>query len=73
MLTVQCSNPPFSGKPLFGISRWVTAGRLPVHLVEAASLEVGSRCLMPNGKVLCLAVPVDGLRDSYVKPTFLRI
>ena len=49
VLTVQCSNPLFSGKPLFGISRWVTAGRLPVQLVEAASLEVGSACLMSIG------------------------
>ena len=62
----------FSGKPLFGVSRWVTAGKQPVDLVEAASLEVGSRCLMPNGKVLCLAGLVDGpLRDSYLKPTYV--
>src|SRR5439155_8990351 len=26
-------------------------------------------CLMPNGKVLCVAGPVDGQRDSYLPPT----
>lgn len=69
VLEVQRSNPPFAGKHLFGINLWVPAGKLPVDLVEAASLEIGPACLMPNGKVLFLAGPVDGLRDSYLKPT----
>jgi Kelch motif len=123
VLTVQCSNRPWAEKYVVAANQWVTAGQLPVDLVEAASIEIGPAvllpdgrvfcvgatghsaiytpppianqpgtwkagpdfnsigrktigakdapcCLMPNGKVLLVAGPVDGQSDSYLAPTY---
>jgi hypothetical protein len=123
VLAVQCSNRPYAEKYVAAANQWVSAGKLPVNLVEAASIEIGPAvllpdgrlfcvgatshtalytpppvanqpgqwiagpdlpsiggmtlgakdapcCLMPNGKVLLVAGPVDGNSGSYLAPTY---
>ena len=54
VLTVECDNHPKAEKfePLR--NRWVTAGTLPVDLVQASSTEIGPAILMPDGRVFAL-------------------
>jgi len=54
VLTVQCSNRPFAEKYIAPANLWVTAGKLPVDLVEAASIEIGPAVLLPDGRVFCV-------------------
>jgi hypothetical protein len=123
VLTVQCSNRPNAEKYVAAANAWVSAGTLPVDLVEAASIEIGPAvllpdgrafcvgatnhtalytpppianqagtwaagpdfpsiggltigakdapgCLMPNGKVLLVGGPVDGVSGNYLSPTY---
>src|SRR4051812_17008127 len=49
VLTVQCSNRPGAEKYVAAANKWVTAGQLPVDLVEAASIEIGPAVLLPDG------------------------
>jgi hypothetical protein len=54
VLTVQCSNTPHAEKYVAAANQWVSAGTLPVNLVETSSLEIGPACLLPDGRALCL-------------------
>ncbi len=54
VLTVQCSHRPFAEKYVAPANAWVSAGQLPVDLVEAASLEIGPAVLLPDGHVFCV-------------------
>ncbi|MBO0697625.1 MAG: hypothetical protein J2P46_04465, partial [Zavarzinella sp.] len=54
VLTVQCSNRPFAEKYVCASNTWVSAGRLPVDLVEAASIEIGPAVLLPDGRAFCV-------------------
>ena len=54
VLTVQCSHRPFAEKYVAPANLWVTAGKLPVDLVEAASIEIGPAVLLPDGRVFCV-------------------
>jgi len=123
ILCPQCTGHPHAEKYVTGTNSWVSAGTVPVDLVEASSIEIGpallmyddrvfcigatshtalySRpvnpmdpgtwhvgpdfphvggkplgakdapgALMPNGKVLCVAGPVDGVSGHYLTPTY---
>lgn len=54
VLTVQCSSRPNAEKYVAAANAWVSAGTLPVNLVEAASLEIGPAVLMPDGRTFCV-------------------
>jgi hypothetical protein len=54
VLTVQCSNSPNAEKYVIPANVWVSAGTLPVNLVEGASIEIGPACLLPDGRVFCV-------------------
>lgn len=124
ILTAQCANHPHAEKFVIPANAWVTAGTVPVDLVEASSIEIGPAlllpdgrvfavgatshtalytmppianqtgswaigpnfpagpggttlgakdapgCLLPNGNVLCIAGPVDGVSGHYLSPTY---
>ena len=67
VLTVQCSNRPFAEKYVAPASQWVSAGKLPVDLVEAASIEIGPAVLLPDGRAFC--VGATGHTGLYTPPT----
>jgi hypothetical protein len=46
----QCSAAPNAEKYDVVGNRWVSAGSLPVNLVETASLEIGPGILLPDGR-----------------------
>jgi hypothetical protein len=54
VLTVQCSNVPNAEKFVIPANGWVSAGTLPVNLVEGSSIEIGPACLLPDGRVFCV-------------------
>jgi hypothetical protein len=54
VLTVQCSNTPFAEKYVPSLSSWVAAGKLPVNIVENASLEIGPAVRLPDGRAFCI-------------------
>ena len=54
VLAVQCSHRPYAEKYVAPANQWVTAGQLPVDLVEAASIEIGPAVLLPDGRVFCV-------------------
>ena len=66
VLTVQCSNRPNAEKYVVGANQWVSAGTLPVDLVEAASLEIGPACLLPDGRAFCIGA--TGHNALYTPP-----
>ena len=66
VLAVQCSNRPWSEKYVAASNQWVTAGQLPVDLVEAASIEIGPAVLLPDGRVFC--VGATGHTALYTPP-----
>jgi len=122
VVTAECSGHPKAERYLPALNKWVSAGSLPVDLVEASSIEIGPSllrpdgrvvaigatrhtalftpavgslpekwtagpdfpavngktvgakdapaCLLPNGKILCVAGPVDGVAGSYLGPTY---
>lgn len=124
VLTAQCTNHPHAEKYVAAANAWMSAGTVPVDLVEASSIEIGPAfllpdgrtfaigatghtaiynappianqpgtwqagpdfpndplgrkvgakdapgCLMPNGNVLCVGGPVDGVLLHYLTPTY---
>jgi hypothetical protein len=124
VLAPQCTLHPHAEKYVAASNSWVSAGTVPVDLVEATSIEIGPAfllpdgrafcigatgktalytpapiasqhgtwtigpefphdasghplgakdapgCLLPNGKVLCVAGPVNGVSKDYLTPTF---
>jgi hypothetical protein len=124
VLSVECTNHPRAEKYVIPANNWVSAGTVPVDLVESSSIEIGAAfllpdgrvfcigatphtalytpppianqtgtwiagpdfppdsaghtlgakdapgCLMPNGNVLCVAGPVDGVSGHYLTPTY---
>jgi Kelch motif len=54
VLTVECSNVPYAEKYVAASNLWVSAGKLPVTLVETTSIEIGPALLLPNGKAFCI-------------------
>jgi hypothetical protein len=123
VLTPQCQGHPKAEKYVIPSDKWVSAGTIPVDLVEASSIEIGPGvllpdgrtfyvgatghtaiytlpsnaslpgtwiagpdipkvggktigakdapgCLLPNGKVLFIGGPVDGVSNHYLTPTY---
>jgi hypothetical protein len=122
VVTAECAGHPKSERYLPHLDKWVSAGTVPVELVEASSIEIGPAlllpdgrvvaigatshtalyqpgpgpqagswcagpsfppvngravgakdapaCLLPNGKILCVAGPVDGVSGDYLGPTY---
>lgn len=59
--------PPIASQP----GTWVKGPDFPAqpsHPVIGA--KDAPACLLPNGKVLCIAGPVDGIGDDYLAPMF---
>jgi len=67
VLTVQCSNRPWAEKYVAPANKWMSAGKLPVDLVEAASIEIGPAVLLPDGRVFCIGA--TGHTALYKPPT----
>ncbi|MDX6559997.1 MAG: hypothetical protein QOF72_3046 [Blastocatellia bacterium] len=124
VLTAECASHPRAEKYVIPANAWVSAGTVPVELVEPSSIEIGPAlllpdgrvfavgatshtalytmppianqtgswaigpdfplgpggktlgakdapgCLLPNGNVLCLAGPVDGVSGHYLSPSY---
>jgi len=54
VVAVQCSNRRNAEKYVAPANAWVSAGTLPVDLVEASSIEIGPACLLPDGRTFCI-------------------
>ncbi len=54
VLTVECANHPKAEKFVPSQNRWLSAGTVPVDLVQASSSEIGPAILMTDGRVFAL-------------------
>ncbi|MBS0583149.1 MAG: hypothetical protein JSS42_08615 [Proteobacteria bacterium] len=54
VLVPECSHHPQAEKYVAAANQWVSAGSVPVDLVEAASIEIGPATLLPDGRVFCV-------------------
>jgi hypothetical protein len=54
VLTVECDNHPKAEKFEPSRNRWLSAGTVPVDLVQASSTEIGPAILMADGRVFAL-------------------
>jgi len=54
VLTVECDNHPNAEKFVPSQNRWLSAGTVPVDLVQASSSEIGPAVLMADGRVFAL-------------------
>ncbi|SDO16992.1 Kelch motif-containing protein [Nakamurella panacisegetis] len=54
ILTVSCANHPNAERYIPSTGRWISAGRTPVELVQASSIEIGPALLLPDGRVFCV-------------------
>jgi len=69
VVTVQCRAHPGAEKYLVGENRWVSAGRTPIDLVEAASVEIGAGVALPDGRALFIgATPHTSLYTPGTNP-----
>jgi hypothetical protein len=66
VLTAQCVNHPNSEKYVMAANSWVSAGTIPVDLVEASSIEIGPACLLPDGRAFY--VGATGKTAIYTPP-----
>lgn len=70
VLTVECFNHPRTEKYLPHENRWVTAGQVPVELVQDSSKEIGPAVLMPDGRVLAVgATGHTAIYTSTISPS----
>ena len=51
VLTVSCANHPNAERYIPSTGQWIGAGRTPVELVQASSIEIGPGLLLPDGRV----------------------
>src|SRR5262249_46165524 len=49
VVTAQCTAHPGAEKYLISNNQWVSAGTLPVDLIEASSIEIAAGVSVPNG------------------------
>jgi hypothetical protein len=63
----QCDNHPHAEKLVLGANTWMSAGTLPVDLVEDASSEIGPGTLLPDGRAFF--VGATGHTALYTPPT----
>lgn len=54
ILSAECTNHPRAEKYVIPANAWVSAGTVPVDLVEASSIEIGPACLLPDGRVFAV-------------------
>lgn len=66
VLTAECRNHPRSEKYVAAADKWVTAGSIPVDLVQASSIEIGPALLLPSGHVF--ATGASGHTAVYTPP-----
>lgn len=66
IVSPQCTNHPNAEKYLIGANKWVSAGTIPVDLVEAASIETGAGVLLPDGRAFFIGA--TGKTALYTKP-----
>jgi len=70
VLTAQCTAHPGAEKYLIATNQWVSAGRTPQDLVEAASIEIGAGILLPDGRALFIgATPHTAVYIAPAIPT----
>jgi hypothetical protein len=50
VLAVECSGHPKAEKYVIAADQWVSAGTLPVELVQASSIEIGPGMALPDGR-----------------------
>ena len=50
VLAVECSSHPKAEKYVAAANQWVSAGTLPVELVQASSIEIGPGMALPDGR-----------------------
>src|SRR5437660_627063 len=50
VLVVECSEHPKAEKYVIAADLWVSAGSLPVELVQASSIEIGPGMALPDGR-----------------------
>jgi hypothetical protein len=67
VLAPECNNHPHAEKLVLAANAWMTAGTLPVDLVEAASQEIGPGTLLPDGRAFF--VGATGYTALYTPPT----
>jgi hypothetical protein len=63
--TALYTRPPVPNQP----GSWVAGPSFPVVGGKQLGAKDAPACLLPNGKVLCVAGPVDGVSDHYLGPT----
>jgi Galactose oxidase, central domain len=65
--TALYSMPPNSNQP----GTWTNGPTFPLPAgVVALGAKDAPACLLPNGRVLCIAGPVDGVSGHYLGPTY---
>jgi hypothetical protein len=50
VLAVECSAHPKAEKYVIAADKWVSAGTVPVELVQASSIEIGPGMALPDGR-----------------------
>ncbi len=51
VLSVECEGRPRAEKYVVAAGEWVSAGEVPVELVQASSIEIGPAVALPDGRV----------------------
>lgn len=67
ILTVECANVGAAEKYIPSLDKWVSAGSLPVTLVDAAGSEIGPAILLTDGRVFF--VGATGHTAFYTPPS----
>ncbi len=66
ILSPECTGHPKAEKYNPVTNTWVSAGTVPVDLVEASSIEIGPALLMYDGRVFCIGA--TGKTALYTRP-----
>ncbi len=66
VLTVECNNHPNAEKYVAAAGGWMSAGSVPVDLVQASSIEIGPAILLPDGSVFSMGA--SGHTALYTPP-----
>jgi hypothetical protein len=52
------------------LGTWASGPTFPLVLGQQLGAKDAPGCLLPNGRVLCVAGPVDGVSGNYLAPTY---
>jgi hypothetical protein len=70
VLVVECDDHPKAEKYDPGSKAWISAGTVPVNLVQPGNDEIGPAILLPDGRVFCMgATGATALYTPGAKPT----